>query len=118
MQKIMWLLLLGVLSLQLSCTTTPDVPFCAQINPGRAVCTYTISGDEKDFVWDDTNLHNGKTWYDAKTSMVMVPVKESWIPIRNYIIKQCKQSGQCTDKQISSWDRKEKAMGISVVEGD
>lgn len=100
-----WLLLSAICVLCLRCASVPDVPFCAEINPWKARCTHTISGD-KDFVWDDDHKHNGETWWEARPKMIIVPVKESWNPIRGYIIKNCKQFNQCSDKDISSWDRK------------
>ncbi len=85
-----------------SCTAPPDKPVCVEINPSKAFCTYTIK--DVDFYWDDNHKYENKTYWEAKPSMVLVPIS-SWIEIKSYIIKMCKKHQDCNDN-IGTWERK------------
>ena len=91
-------------ALLLSCASVPNTPVCTQLSPDRGFCVYTI--EEKEFLWDDEHKFDGKTWWEAKPSMVYVPAK-SWAEIKKFIIKTCKQHKDC-QKDIATWERKAK----------
>lgn len=67
----------------------------------KAFCTLAISN--KDFFIDDENLYEGKTWFEMRPAMVLLP-PETWSAFKSYIIKNCKRSGKC-DGMVEGWDR-------------
>lgn len=83
------------------CASVPDVPVCVKLTE-RAWCTYTIS--DKEFYWDEENKFEGKTFWEASPSLILVP-PSSWAKIKSYIIQQCKVNENCS-KDITSWERK------------
>ena len=91
-------------------TTPPDVPLCAEINPGRGFCVKTISSEE--FEVDDVKLFNGKTWFELRPFMVLMPI-DSWVEIKSFIIKICKRSKKCSGT-ISNWERTVKIIDKNV----
>lgn len=93
--------LLFVLSLLGCASSPPDVPVCVEITMSRGYCINTISA--KEFAVDDVNKIDGKSWWESRPSMLMMPA-QSWAKLKTWIIVQCKRTGQC-DKEISSWDR-------------
>jgi hypothetical protein len=97
------LLLSLLLSLVTSCASIREIdkPICVEINLSKAFCTYTISN--KDFFIDDDNHYNGKTWFEMRPAMVLVP-PESWAAFKAYIIKQCKKNKNCNG-MVEGWDR-------------
>lgn len=82
-------------------TSPPKIPVCVEISMARGYCINTITGEE--FEVNETKLLDGKTWWNARTSMVMMPAT-SWAKLKTYIITQCKKTKLC-DKEISSWNR-------------
>lgn len=52
---------------------------------------------------DDTHLFEGKSWWEARPTMLHVPAT-SWVKIKEFIIKICKKSNKC-DSEITGWDR-------------
>lgn len=110
MQKLISLMLLGtLLSLTVSCASTPNVPVCTELSVSKAFCTYTI--EDKDFIIDDEhpysftgNPKDAKTWWDMRPFMVMLPY-QSWARLKSYIIKMCKQNGGCAEN-VGTWERK------------
>jgi len=91
-----------LLSLLISCgTTPPDIPLCTEITPDRGYCINTISSTE--FEVNDTELLNGKTWWESRPLMIYMPTS-SWVELKKFIIKICKKTKRC-DKSISSWNR-------------
>ena len=95
------------------CATAPDVPVCVEITPSRGWCTYTIS--DKDFEISETKKHEGKTYWELRPTMLLVPAS-SWAKIKAFIIKTCKQHGNC-DQAVSSWDRKLNSIDTKVKGG-
>jgi hypothetical protein len=74
---------------------------CVEINISKAFCTYTISN--KDFFIDDENLYEGKTWFEMRPAMVLLP-PTTWAAFKAYIIKNCKRTGKCKG-MVEGWDR-------------
>lgn len=97
------MILLGLLSsLAISCQTAPpDIPVCVELTMSRGYCVNTISSTEYEV--NDFNKLDGKTWWEARPSMLMMPAT-SWAKLKTYIITQCKRTGSC-DKEITSWER-------------
>ena len=97
--------ILSVLSLSLALsacmTAPPDVPVCVEITQERGYCVRTLSAVE--FPVDDKHLLDGRTWWDSRPTMLMLPYS-SWAKLKTYIITQCKRTGAC-DKEITSWER-------------
>lgn len=95
-------LLLSLL-LEVGCATKPpDVPICTELSMTRGFCTNTIS--DKSFFIDEENKLDGKTWWELRPTMVQVPIP-SWVEIKTFIIKVCKEKGNCGDN-ISNWERR------------
>lgn len=72
-----------------ACTNikTIDRPVCTQINPSKGGCTYLIS--DIDFFVSDEELYEGKTWFELKQEMILVPIS-TWSEIKKYLLKNCK----------------------------
>lgn len=90
-----------------SCANLPDVPACIQLDIHRGYCFNTVS--DKEFAVND-NADNplGKSWWEAKDVMIYLPY-ESWVEIKSFIIKKCRQHKGCGshwDKQIKAVDKK------------
>ncbi len=106
------------LSLLTSCAGTPDVLVCTEINPVRGWCTKTVS-DEETFV-DDAHPYKfskdtpALTWWEMRPYMVLVP-SPSWVELKSYIIKRCKQDGNCTEG-VGNWERKIQDMDRKLKE--
>ena len=71
-------------------------------------CVNTISGTEFNVSdtekWPLNDAWKGQTWFDIRNKMVLVPAEASWVPIKTFIIKMCKQNNQCQE-EVRSWDR-------------
>ena len=91
-------------------TTPPDTPFCTEINPSTGFCVNTISS--KEFIVDDENLFEGKTWWEIRPFMILMPI-ESWTKIKAFIIKICKRSNKCSSS-ITNWERTVKIIDKNV----
>jgi len=96
----------------ISCATggVPDVPVCVEFSPDRGRCVHVISG--KDFVVDEVNKFQSKTWWEQRPAMILVPAS-SWAEIKSFIIKSCKKSNACQD-QLSSWDRTVDKIDVNI----
>ena len=86
------------------CASAPDVPICVELTPAKSFCTNTIS--DKDFYISDTELFEGKTYWEIRPTMVLMPAS-SWAKIKAYIIKSCRQSKRCSnyDHKIDQIDK-------------
>jgi len=71
----------------------------------------TISA--KAFEVNEKNLLNGKTWWEARPYMILMPV-ESWEKIKSFIIKICKKSNKCSGPSLSKWERTVNIMDKSL----
>ena len=67
----------------------------------KGYCTTIISG--KDFIVDDVNKLDDKTWFEHRPEMILVPV-DTWASLKKYLIKNCKRSQKCNEN-IDSWTR-------------
>lgn len=112
------LLLTTLLSTVLSCVVKPpDIFACKRLEPVRGMpsprcmstigepscgyCTYTIR-DESFLVGNKPeNLHSGRSWNEYLDRSVILPVKESYGPLKEYIVNSCK-AANC-DAVISNW---------------
>lgn len=94
----LWLSLL----LSACATVPPDVPICTELSMTRGFCTNTIS--DKSFFIDEEIKLEGKTWWELRPTMIQVPIS-SWVKIKAFIIKVCKEKGNCGDN-ISNWERR------------
>jgi len=100
-----------LLVLLTSCQTAPPaIPICVELSMSRGYCINTITAEE--FEVNDTKLIDGKSWWIARPSMVMMPAS-SWAKLKTYIITQCKKTKLC-DKEISSWDRTIKSVDTAL----
>jgi len=79
----------------------PKTPICTEISPIRAYCVNTVTSEE--FYIDDTHKFEGKSYWEQRQQMLLLPAS-SWVEIKKFIIKICKQSNKC-DTQIGSWNR-------------
>lgn len=82
-------------------TNPPNVPVCIELGMSRGYCVTTIKGEE--FYIDEVNKYNGKTFWEMRPEMIMLP-PDSWADIKKFIIKICKKTNEC-QKEVSSWDR-------------
>lgn len=103
MPKLILFLLSSVsLSCLTNCASVPDFFVCTELGPTRAFCTKSVS--DEDFIWDETNKIDGKTYWDERPAMILLPPK-SWAMIKTNIIKNCKKHKDCNVK-IDTWERK------------
>lgn len=65
-------------------------------------CVHWISG--KQFDVNETKTYEGKTWWEQRPAMILVPVS-SYKRIKPWIIKMCKKHEKQCQKEIASWDR-------------
>jgi len=79
-----------------------DVPFCVEVNINKGFCTTPISG--KDQWVDDVNLLEGKSWWEMRPTMILIP-PTTYAALKSFIIKQCKKNPDMCYKEIPSWDR-------------
>lgn len=95
----------------------PDEPICIPLTarPGtddrplsRGWCKHTMS--DREFVVSDTEPWpydgpwKGKTWWEIRNEMLLLP-NTTYAELKKFIIKICKTSNQCTQKEVASWDR-------------
>lgn len=97
---------MAIFTVAVSCASVPDVPVCYEVNMATGFCTYTIS--DKDFYITDEIKYDGKTWFDMRPELVMLPAS-SYAELKSYIIKSCKNNKACKDN-IGSWERKLNAL--------
>ncbi len=104
MHRNLKILLCLILSTFFGCSSIKDLdkPFCVEMNLSKGFCTTPISG--KDIWVDDTNKLEGKTWFEIRPVMIMIP-PSTWAAFKKYIITQCKKNQNMCDANISSWDR-------------
>lgn len=103
MQRSIWLALFAALcAFQISCAIkVPRVPICTELGPTRAYCVNTITSEE--FEWNGTRLLNGKSYWESRPSLLLLPAS-SWAEIKIFIIEICKKTQDC-DSQIGNWQR-------------
>lgn len=106
-------LLLGSFALLVSCAgLPPDEPMCVEISMTKGSCVHWISG--KSFDVDEEQKYNGKTWWEMRPAMILVPVS-SYQNIKPWIIKMCKKNPKQCQENISSWDRTLDIIDTSLV---
>lgn len=100
-RKISLIKLAFLSSLVLSCTKPPDIPICLSLDEQRGYCIYTIS--DKEFYVDADRLFESKNWEQVKATSLILPAS-SWMELKKYILKMCKQSKSCMEdlKKIES----------------
>lgn len=77
----------------------PNVPVCIETNIDSARCTTLISGEN--FRVDETHLLEGKTYFQIRPQMILVPAS-SWVEIKKFVIDICAQTHQCSNN-VGSW---------------
>lgn len=101
-----------ILLLASACSVTvPRVPICAELNPAKGYCVNTVTSEE--FVIDETHLYDGKSWWQMRPEMMVIPA-QSWAEIKAFIVKVCRKTKQC-DTELGSWDRTVEAIDSKVV---
>lgn len=97
------LLLLSSFALLASCAgLPPDEPMCTEINMTEGFCVHWISG--KSFTINEDKKYNGKTWWELRPTMILVP-SSSYKNIKPWIIKVCKKHEKQCQQEVSSWER-------------
>lgn len=86
----------------------PDVPVCTEISVIKGFCVNSLSS--KEFFIDDEHPYSATgdkadamTWWELRPLMIMLPYL-SWVEIKAFIIKICKDTNQCTG-EIGNWER-------------
>jgi len=74
--------------------TVPNKPLCKELTPVRAYCVNTL--EKTGFYWDDTELLDGKTYWEVRPKMLQVP-PQTWKELKAYLIKSCKRQGGCKE---------------------
>lgn len=101
-RSILFLSLGLLLAFLVSCSTKiPKVPVCTELSLSRAYCVNTVTSEE--FYFDDQNKFEGKTYWEARPTMLMIPAS-SWEKIKVFIIEVCKKTKKC-DTEIATWER-------------
>jgi hypothetical protein len=80
-------------------TPIPDSSVCVEMDINRARCTTIMTG--KNFTIDDMHLFGGKTYWEMRPQMILVPA-QSWAEIKEFILKICNQSHMCSDN-VGNW---------------
>lgn len=80
----------------------PDKPICVELSLEEGSCVNIVSG--KQFIVDEKNTYEGKTWWELRNEMLALPVS-TWVEIKKFIIKSCKKYEGSCQKGIESWDR-------------
>jgi hypothetical protein len=60
----------------------------------------TMSG--KEFEINETNKYNGKTWWEMRPVMLMMPA-QTWVELKAWIIKICHNNDNCSS--VGNWER-------------
>lgn len=79
----------------------------------KGYCVKTISGEQ--FEITDANKYKGKSWWELRPTLIHMPT-ESWVELKKFIIKVCKKSKRCDNKQVSSWQRTVKAIDTKIAQ--
>ena len=93
-----------------STLTSIDKPVCVELNVSKGYCTTIISG--KGTFVDDKNLLDGKTWFDIRNEMILVPI-ETWKALKKYLIKNCRRYKKC-NANIDSWNRSMETIDTTI----
>lgn len=99
--KSLSLLLLLTVSVSCSSLSAIDKPVCVELSMAKGYCTTMITG--KDMIVDDDHLLYGKTWFEKRQEMILVPW-ETWESLKLYLITNCHKSRSCRNS-IKTWDR-------------
>jgi hypothetical protein len=83
-----------------------------ELDISKAFCTTPISG--KDQIIDDTHLLEGKTYWDIRPTMILIP-PSSYAAIKSFILKQCKRNPDMCDKEIPAWDRATESVDKQIL---
>lgn len=92
----------------------PAVSICTEISPSAGYCINTITSEE--YMVSDTHARDGQTWWEMRSSMMMVPAS-SWAELKAFIIKICKKSGKC-DTELGNWERTIERIDQQVIGTD
>lgn len=96
-----------------SCSVAvPDTPICAEISPAAGYCVNTISSTE--FRVDESHPYEGRTWWELRPSMIMMPAP-SWAKLKAFVIKVCRKTGKC-DVELGNWERTIQKIDQQVTE--
>ena len=79
----------------------PDKPICVETEVYEGHCTNIISGTR--FIVDETHKYEGKTWFEQRHYMLMMPAS-TWAELKAYIVKACKKYGNC-QSEVSDWSK-------------
>lgn len=52
---------------------------------------------------DDTHLLEGKTYWDIRPEMLLVPAS-SWVEIKKFILDVCHQNAGACAQEVGSWN--------------
>lgn len=113
LKKILKILFVSSFALLTRCAgLPPDVPMCTEIHPAEGYCVHWISG--KSFTINETSPYQGKTWWDMRPAMILVPVS-SYEKIKPWIIRMCKKHEKQCQKEVSSWERTLETIDTKLV---
>lgn len=101
------------LTLTACATKPPDITACVEMSISRGECVRVVSGQR--IRVDEDHKLNGKTWWEMRPTNIILPL-ESWIDLKKFIIKTCKNNKNMCDKEISSWDRSIQHIDDSLTE--
>ena len=85
-----------------SASKLPDTLVCVEMSISRGECVRSVSGTK--LTIDETRPYNGKTWWQMRPTNLVIPM-QSWIEMKKFIIKMCKQNEGTCDSQVSDCDR-------------
>lgn len=106
--------IIGLLVIFTGCASTPpDFPLCVEMSMVRGECIKVISGQK--ITVDETHKMYGKTWWSSRPTNMILPL-ESWMVLKKFIIKLCKENDGMCDKQVSTWERSLETIDQAVEE--
>lgn len=96
--------LLLILSVSLlGCADVPNIPVCVELDVDRGYCVWITDDREQEV--NNTNKLDGKTWWEMRPTMVLLP-PDSWAKIKSFVIKKCEQTKKCNpDEQIKKIEK-------------
>lgn len=70
----------------------------------------------KEYEINETQLYEGKTWWEQRPFFILMPV-QSWVELKAFIKKVCKQGNNCKQKDVSNWENTVNLIDEKVIDG-
>lgn len=110
------LILVVIFYSMMGCAAKPkDFKVCVEMSMERGECMKVMSGQKIRIDQEHKNPETGQSWWDMRPTNLILPL-ESWIDIKKFIIKLCKQNQGMCDKEVSTWERSIQKVDENLME--